>query len=66
MPTIFLDYQNTSTNRLGEVILYHQPLGCVLIVLASLAASFVIVPLENLFGISDHPVPISVCRCVSI
>ena len=50
----------------GEVILYHQPLGCVLIVLASLAASFVIVPLENLFGISDHPVPISVCRCVSI
>jgi hypothetical protein len=39
-----------------EVILYHQPLGVVLIVIAALTSSFVIVPLEGWFGIVDHAV----------
>lgn len=35
----------------GEVMLYHHPLGLVLIVIAALAASFIIQPMEGLFGL---------------
>jgi hypothetical protein len=41
---------------MGEVFLYRQPLGVVFIVIAALASSFVIVPLESVFGMVDTAV----------
>jgi hypothetical protein len=42
----------------GEVLLYGQPLGVVLIVMAALASSFVIEPLESALGMVDQATPI--------
>jgi len=44
----------------GEVLLYEQPLGIVLIVMAALTSSFVIQPLESVVGMVDTSVPVSI------
>ncbi len=44
----------------GEVLLYGEPLGVVLIVMAALASSFVIQPLESAMGMVDASTPIGI------
>jgi hypothetical protein len=55
-PLLLLNGLQSILYYVCEVVLYHQPLGVVLIVIAALTSSFVIVPLEALFGILDHAV----------
>ena len=55
-PLLWLNGVQSIVYYVCEVILYHQPLGVVLIVVAALTSSFVIVPLEAVFGIIDHAV----------
>lgn len=56
-PLLLLNGLQSIVYYIGEVLLYQQPMGLVLIVMASLVSSFVIAPFEALFGIHEAHVP---------
>lgn len=56
-PLLLLNGLSSIVYYTGEVMLYQQPMGLVLLVVAALASSFVIEPMEALVGLQ-------VCTCV--
>lgn len=56
-PLLLLNGLQSIVYYVGEVLLYQQPMGLVLIVMASLVSSFVIAPFEAVFGIHEAQVP---------
>ena len=60
-PLLFLNGIINISYYVGEVLLYHHPLGLVFIVIAALSATFIINPLESFVGLGESdPVPNSV------